>query len=158
MSPQLIVRAAQADDYQSWLTLWRGYCAALDGDVPETVTEGVWRRILSPNETTWCLLACREAGNPIGLANYVLHPHTWSLRTVCYLEDLFVAPDDRGSGAGEALINGLVALGRQHGWRRVYWHTHDDNHRARSLYGRIVPRTDYVRYDIEIEAPQASPG
>jgi GNAT superfamily N-acetyltransferase len=158
MSPQLIVRAAQADDYQAWLALWHGYCAALNGDVPEVVTAGVWRRILSPNDTIWCLLACREAGKPIGLANYVLHPHTWSLQTVCYLEDLFVSPDDRGSGAGEALIKGLVALGRQHGWRRVYWHTHDDNYRARSLYGRIVPRTDYVRYDIEIDAAPGSPG
>lgn len=158
MSLQLIVRSAQADDYQAWLRLWHGYCKALDGDVPAKVTEGVWRRIPAPKEAIWCLLACRDAGKPIGLANYVLHPHTWSLQTVSYLEDLFDAPDDRGSGAGEALINGLVALGRQHGWRRVYWHTHDDNHRARSLYGRIVPRTDYVRYDIEIGAPSDPPG
>jgi GNAT superfamily N-acetyltransferase len=154
---QLIVRAAQADDYQAWLTLWHGYCAALDGNVAASVTEGVWRSILSPNETIWCLLARRDASEPIGLANYVLHPHTWSLQTVCYLEDLFVAPDDRGSGAGEALINALVTLGRQQGWRRVYWHTHDDNHRARSLYGRIVPRTDYVRYDIELGIPPNPP-
>jgi GNAT superfamily N-acetyltransferase len=154
---QPIVRPAQADDYQAWLTLWHGYCAALHGDVPETVTEGLWHRILDPNETIWCLLACRDANQPIGLANYVLHPHTWSLQTVCYLEDLFVAPEDRGSGAGEALINGLVSLGRQHGWRRVYWHTHDDNHRARGFYGRIIPITDYFRYDIEIGTPPKSP-
>lgn len=157
MPSQLIVRPAQPDDYHAWLALWRGYCAALGGDIPDLVTEGVWRRILASGETIWCLLACQHAGRPIGLANYVLHPHTWSLQTVCYLEDLFVAPDDRGSGAGEALINGLVALGRQHGWRRVYWHTHDDNHRARSLYSRLVPRTDYVRYDIEIEARPREP-
>jgi GNAT superfamily N-acetyltransferase len=157
MSSQLIVHPAQAGDYQARLTLWHGYCAALDGNVAASVTEGVWRRILSPHETIWSLLACRGADEPIGLANYVLHPHTWSLQTVRYLEDLFVAPDDRGNGAGEALINGLVALGRRHGWQRVYWQTHDDNHRARSLYGRIVPRTDYVRYDIEIGALPESP-
>jgi GNAT superfamily N-acetyltransferase len=98
-------------------------------------------------------VACRDANKPIGLANYLLHPNTWSLQSVCYLEDLFVAPDDRGSGAGEALINGLVALGRQHGWQRVYWHTRDTNYRARSLYDRMVPRTDHVRYDIEIQPP-----
>lgn len=72
------------------------------------------------------------------------------MRTVCYLEDLFVAPEARGSGAGRALIEGLAALGREHGWRRVYWHTHEDNYRARTLYDRVVPRTDYIRYDIDL--------
>jgi ribosomal protein S18 acetylase RimI-like enzyme len=153
MSPQLIVRPAQADDYRAWLPLWHGYCTVLGGDVPEAVTEEVWRRILTPSEPVWCLVACRDANTPIGLANYVLHANTWSLQPVCYLEDLFVASDDRGTGVGEALINGLVALGRQHGWRRVYWHTRENNYRARGLYDRMVPRTDHVRYDIEIQLP-----
>jgi hypothetical protein len=46
----LVIRPAQADDYGAWLALWRGYCAALDGAVPDAVTEGVWRRILRPDE------------------------------------------------------------------------------------------------------------
>ena len=97
-----------------------------------------------------CLLACRAEGEPVGFANYILHPHTWSLQPVCYLEDLFVVPEMRGSGAGRRLIEQLVSLGKQHGWRRIYWHTHEDNHRARALYDRIIPRTDYIRYDIEV--------
>jgi len=55
----------------------------------------------------------------------------------------------RGEGAGRALIEALVTLGREHGWRRVYWHTHENNERARTLYDRLAKRTDYVRYDIE---------
>jgi GNAT superfamily N-acetyltransferase len=137
-----------AADAQAWLALWRGYCAELDGTVSDVITEGVWRSILAPDEPIWCLLACRD--DPIGFANYVLHPHTWSLQLVCYLEDLFVALEARGSGVGRTLIEGLVALGRQHGWRRVYWHTHEDNYSARTLYDRLTPRTDYVRYDIDL--------
>jgi GNAT superfamily N-acetyltransferase len=113
MSAQLIVRPARSDDFQPWLMLWRGYCASLDGTVPDTITEGVWRRILAPDEAIWCLLACQEKSEPVGLANYVLHPHTWSLQTICYLEDLFVLPAARGSGTGQALIEALVALGRK---------------------------------------------
>jgi len=30
MSTELIVGSAQREDTQAWLTLWRGYCAALD--------------------------------------------------------------------------------------------------------------------------------
>lgn len=147
---ELTVRSARPEDAQAWRTLWRGYCAALDGVVSDEVTEGLWRRILSTDEPIWCLLACRTGNEPVGFANYVLHPHTWSLQPVCYLEDLFVAPEARGNGAGRALIEGLTALGRQHGWRRVYWHTQEDNYRARSLYDRLAPRTDYVRYDIDL--------
>jgi GNAT superfamily N-acetyltransferase len=147
---KITVRPARADDHPAWLGLWRGYCAALGGAVPESVTEGVWQRILAADPATGCLLACPGDGEPVGLANYVLHPNTWSLQTLCYLEDLFVAPAARRSGAGRALIDGLVALGRQHNWRRVYWHTHEDNARARRLYDRFAPPTDYVRYDIEL--------
>jgi ribosomal protein S18 acetylase RimI-like enzyme len=67
---------------------------------------------------------------------------------VCYLEDIFVAPEARGRGAGRALIEKLVALGKEEGWRRIYWHTHEGNDRARRLYDSIVERTDYIRYDI----------
>src|SRR5262252_4300647 len=41
-------------------------------------------------------------------------------------------------------------MGRDHGWRRVYWHTHDDNLAGRALYDRLTERTDYVRYDIDL--------
>jgi GNAT superfamily N-acetyltransferase len=69
---------------------------------------------------------------------------------VCYLEDIFVAPQTRGKGAGRALIERLAALGREAGWRRVYWHTHENNFRARRLYDQVVERTDYVRYDFDL--------
>jgi hypothetical protein len=39
MSAELTVRSAQIEDIQAWLTLWRGYCAALDGAVSDQVTE-----------------------------------------------------------------------------------------------------------------------
>ena len=150
MATKRTVRAVTAGDHAAWLGLWRGYCASLGAVVPDEVTEGVWQRILDPGEPIFCLIAAQDGSRPIGFANYILRPHTWSLRTVCYLEDLFVAAEARGSGAGQALIEGLVALGKQHDWRRVYWHTHEDNYRARTLYDRVTPRTDYIRYDIEL--------
>jgi GNAT superfamily N-acetyltransferase len=156
MSAPWIVRPAQADDFSHWLVLWRAYCASLDHSVSDEVSNGVWSRIMTPSEPIWCIFVSQGGAEPQGLANYVLHPHTWSLQTVCCLEDIFVAPETRGTGAGRALIEKLVALGREEGWRRIYWHTHENNHRARALYDRVVERTDYVRYDIDLAQRERS--
>ena len=150
MTAPWIVRPARGDDFSRWLVLWRTYCADLDHSASDEISKGVWSRIVTPSEPIWCLFVSAAGDEPQGFANYVLHPHTWSLRTVCYLEDIFVAPETRGKGAGRALIEKLVALGRERGWRRIYWHTHEDNTRARRLYDQIVERTDYIRYDIEL--------
>src|ERR1700759_2666176 len=81
----------------------------------------------------------------LGFANYVLHPFTWGIDLICYLEDLFVREDARGAGVGRALIEELVRLAEENGWPRVYWHTHEQNDVARSLYERIVPTDPFVR-------------
>jgi hypothetical protein len=41
-------------------------------------------------------------------------------------------------------------LGKERGWRRVYRHMREKNYRARTPYDRIVARTDYIRYDIDL--------
>jgi GNAT superfamily N-acetyltransferase len=149
MPTQITTRSARPEDKKSWLALWHAYCADLEGTVSDMATDGLWQRILSPDQPIWCLVACDGGGEPVGLAHYVLHLHTWSLHPVCYLEDLYVALTARG-GAGRQLIEGLVSLGRNEGWRRIYWHTHENNYRARALYDRLTPRTDYIRYDIDL--------
>jgi GNAT superfamily N-acetyltransferase len=150
MTPSWIVRPARADDFAHWLAMWHAYCASLDHSQSDEVSGGVWSRILNPSEPIRCIMVGQAGDPPQGFAHYVLHPHTWSLKRVCYLEDIFVAPETRGRGAGRALIEYLVALGREQGWRRIYWHTHETNTRARRLYDQIVGRTDYIRYDIDL--------
>jgi GNAT superfamily N-acetyltransferase len=76
----------------------------------------------------------------------VIHPGSWTLQPICYLEDLFVDPQARGRGIGRALIDDLVALARARGWSRLYWHTKASNETARRLYDRYVAADDFVRY------------
>lgn len=144
------IRPAGPDDRAAWAALWHEFCRHFDADLAPAINDGLWARILDPAQPVHCLLAFDAGGRPVGFTHYVLHLHTWSLRTICYLEDLFVAPDARGSGAAPAMIAALKAAAEREGWRRIYWHTHDDNYRARSLYDRLAKRTNYVRYDIEL--------
>jgi GNAT superfamily N-acetyltransferase len=117
------------------------------------VTGDLWRRILSQETKVYALVAeDRARGGLIGIANYVLHPFTWGAENICYLEDLFVPEVARCRGVGRALIEGLIALARDKGWPRVYWHTHELNEPARSLYEAITPRDPFVRYVVRVDS------
>jgi GNAT superfamily N-acetyltransferase len=131
--------------------MWAAYCAFYETEVAETVTEGLWRRFFDETAPVKGLLAVdTTTGNPLGFAHYVLHPHTWSDRTLCYLEDLYVRPETRGRSVGYALIEHLKAMGQEQGWGRVYWHTHTNNETARRLYDRFQPADDVVRYTLSL--------
>ncbi len=144
------IRPAEAHDEVAWRQLWSGYCAFNAVSLPEEATATTWQRILDGTSPVNALVASEATGALLGFANYVLHPHTWSARTLCYLEDLFVAPEARGKGVGHALIARLVAMGHENGWGRVYWHTHADNDRARRLYDRFTPADNLVHYVVQL--------
>lgn len=142
------VRAAREADKAAWLPLWNGYCDFYETVVPPSVTEHTWRRMLTTAEMG-CLVA-NDGPALVGFAAYVVHPGTWSAAPVCYLEDLFVAPEARRRGVARALIEALAALGRDRGWRRIYWQTKAQNVTAQALYEKLAKRTDWVRYDLDL--------
>ncbi len=144
------IRAAEARDEMAWRELWSDYCAFYEVVVPEAATAETWRRILDATSPVKALVAEETDGTLLGFANYVLHPHTWTEKTLCYLEDLFVAREARGKSIGYALIERLVAMGRENNWDRVYWHTNAENATARRLYDRFTPADDTVRYVIRL--------
>jgi GNAT superfamily N-acetyltransferase len=88
----------------------------------------------------------------IGLVHWLTHPATWSAGPYCYLEDLFVRPDARGSGTGGALIEHVRAWAEAAGCGRVYWLTQSDNRKARELYDRVARDSGFVQYEIDLAA------
>jgi GNAT superfamily N-acetyltransferase len=143
------VRDARPGDEPAWRRLWAGYLAFYEAAVPEATTAATWARILDPASPIHCRIAERD-GAVIGFATHVLHEGTWATRPLCYLEDLFVDAAVRGSGAGRALIDDLLALGRARGWDRVYWHTHHDNATARRLYDSYRPANGMIVYQVDL--------
>lgn len=85
-------------------------------------------------------LICRHGGKPVGFALYFFTYSTFLARPTLYLEDLFVVPDERGRGAGKALLRALarIALGRRCG--RMEWAVLDWNRPAIRFYERIGAR------------------
>lgn len=58
---------------------------------------------------------------PVGFAVWFLNYSTWEGRHGIYLEDLFVRPAARGSGAGRALLAALAQICVERGYRRLEW-------------------------------------
>jgi len=57
----------------------------------------------------------------IGMALWFLSFSTWEGVHGVHLEDLYVRPSGRGTGAGRALLAALAALCVERGYRRLEW-------------------------------------
>jgi GNAT superfamily N-acetyltransferase len=73
-------------------------------------------------------------GAPVGFALFFHNFSTFEGRPGIYLEDLFVEPDARGSGAGKALLAALAALAVERGCARLEWSVLDWNTPAIDFY------------------------
>ena len=66
------------------------------------------------------LIAERD-GEPIGMALFFHNFSTWTGWRGLYLEDLYVTPEARGSGAGTALLKRLARIAKDRGCARFEW-------------------------------------
>jgi GNAT superfamily N-acetyltransferase len=145
----LTVRPLKAEDRQQWQPLWDGYNLFYERpNLPGEITETSWSRFLDPDERMHAAVAELD-GRIVGIVHYLYHRSTTSVEDVCYLQDLFTAPDARGIGIGRSLIDFVYDEAAKAGSRRVYWQTHEANP-ARKLYDRVADVTPFRRYVKEL--------
>lgn len=141
----LELRDARPGDESDFRRLWQGFLDGYGLTLPAEVTNFTWMRLMEPANALTARLACID-GVAQGFAIHQHHPSTWVMGDDGYLEDLFVAPEARGRGLGRALIEDLVAIARQNGWRRLYWLTEIENTTARRLYDQFCDNDGHIRY------------
>lgn len=145
----LAIRRVRADDKARWRELWHGYRDFYRAAQSDEVDETLWAALLAGDGEIQGLVADRGRG-PIGLVHYVFHKSTWSLKPICYLQDLFVSKQDRGGGAAKALMQACFDDAKAQGAFRVYWQTQEYNGAARSLYDTLTPRSSFIVYRKEL--------
>jgi ribosomal protein S18 acetylase RimI-like enzyme len=141
----ILVRAAREDEFETWYPLWRGYQAFYKTDIPIEVSRVTWQRFFSPTEPMYCDLV-EVDGVVQGMVHSIDHRSCWTVEKSCYLQDLFVAPTQRGQGLGRRLIEHVYAQAKARGCVKVHWLTHETNVDAMKLYDRIAEKPGFVQY------------
>jgi len=85
-------------------------------------------------------LVARRGRTAVGFALYFFTYSTFLARPTLYLEDLFVLPEERGNGAGRALLETLAGIAVRRGCGRMEWAVLDWNAPAIGFYERLGAR------------------
>lgn len=147
---ELLIRQLVPRDKEKWLLLWHGYLEFYKQTLSDEQTELSWNRLLHSQEGLNALVAVSQ-DDLVGLAHFYWTPSTWTEHKDLYLEDLFVAPNVRKHGVGEALIKRLSEIAAEAGAKKIHWQTHVDNTVARKLYDRIANQSEFIVYEQEVQ-------
>lgn len=149
MSNHFVIRPVLRSDLPAWRILWDGYNAFYgrsgETSLPDEITQTTRERFFTHQEPVHALVA-EVDGVVVGLTHYLFHRSTSRLANVCYLQDLFTAPDHRGQGIGGLLIQGVYSAAQAAGSFRVYWQTQTSNEAGRRLYDKVGKHHGYIVY------------
>ena len=82
----------------------------------EQLTEALFER-----PTVFGHVAVDAGDEPVGFALWFLNYSTWTGTSGIHLEDLYVRPRARGTGAGGALLAALAEICVHRGYQRLEW-------------------------------------
>jgi GNAT superfamily N-acetyltransferase len=96
----------------------------------------------------------------VGCAIWFLSFSTWTGRNGIWLEDLYVTPDQRGSGLGQALLATLAEICVERGYTRLEWMVLDWNEPSIGFYRSIGAESmdEWTRFRLDGDALSAVSG
>jgi len=147
-----ISRATEAD-LDQLLPLMRAYCNFYEVSPPDEALLDLSRaQIADPEREGIQLLARSDDGEAVGFATIYWCWSTLIAGRIGVMNDLFVAPAARGTGAADGLIAACVDECRRHGAAELTWQTARDNERAQRVYERVgATRAEWVDYSLDVQ-------
>ncbi len=146
------VRFLSAEDKAEWRPLFQGYAEFYKAPMNDAVADRVWAWLRDPGHVLEGLLVRDGNGDAVGIAHVRACPRSLSGEEIGFLDDMFVHPDARGSGAADALFAELQALAAQRGWKSIRWITQHFNERGRGFYDKYTDGpSDFIVYQLKVE-------
>jgi GNAT superfamily N-acetyltransferase len=142
-----IERVAEAN-LDELLPLVRGYCDFYEVAPADEELLVLSRALIADPEREGIQLLAREhAGRAVGFATIYWSWATTGAERIGVMNDLFVAPEARGTGVAEALIEACRAQCASRGAGKLTWQTAPDNAAAMKVYDRMgATREQWVDY------------
>jgi GNAT superfamily N-acetyltransferase len=132
------ITTVEERDLDELLPLMRGYCEFYEVAPSDADLLAMSRVLIDDQEREGLQLIARDAdGKAVGFATIFWTWQTLSASRLGVMNDLFVAPDARGGGLADALIEACAERCRGRGIESLEWQTANDNHRAQAVYDRI---------------------
>lgn len=145
------VRAIREEELEDVLPLIAGYQRFYLAKPDDDRNQAFFQRFIEPSDEG-ILLGAWVDGRLVGFSTiYWTHSSTRAA-DIGLMNDLFVAEDVRGSGAGRALIRASAEAARAAGMASLEWYTATDNDVAQRLYDSIpeVRRSAWLAYEIAL--------
>ena len=146
--PSLTIRYATVEDAGLILRFVRELAIYEKAEHEVVATEStIAESIFGPDSTVHAVI-CEKDDKAIGFAVYFYNYSTWLGKNGLFLEDLFVTPSERGSGAGKALLKHLAQVAVARGCGRFEWNVLDWNEPAILFYESIGarPQSEWIGY------------
>ena len=140
------IRPLLPADYKQWRKLWISYLDFYETSLNDEVIDKTFNRFIDEHHNRQNALVAEQSSSLVGLVHYIYHPHNWKIEDVCYLQDLFVAPENRGQQIAKILIEKVYEEADKCGTPTVYWLTQEFNAPARKLYDKIADLTPFIKY------------
>jgi ribosomal protein S18 acetylase RimI-like enzyme len=134
MKPSHEVRRAGVDDAEAVGRMLHDFNTEYDDYSPGPQAMG--KRIAELVESGDVTVLIGGSG-PDGLALLRFRPSLWSVSLDCYLEELYVVPDLRGRGLGQALMEAAIETARAEGAGYMDLGTAETDTAARALYEKM---------------------
>ena len=116
-------------------------------DMVRSTPEQLREALFGPEPAAYALVAEADSA-VVGFALYFRNFSTWEGVHGIYLEDLYVAPEQRGLGLGKALLVALAEIAVQRGYARLEWAVLNWNQPSIEFYRALgaVPMEDWTVY------------
>ena len=159
----VIVSALRPDDQPAWQELFTGYNTFYERSLPSHIYDQAWKEF--QRDDRMHALGARS------MAAWSESPTSWCTSArpapdVCYLQDLFTAPEARGQGVARTLIRAVEDWARDQGCARVYWHTKEATRPGGSMtrsFSRVgvapfrsLPLADFTGR-VDVRVPRTGP-